>query len=343
MNYYTRQFQNLLKKYELDVIIVYANTYNGRYMKATAGTYPVLQNYIVILPASAYITETRYLKLDMQGRTKLKIVSTDGEDFGFDEIQKRIEPGKKIGIVGDVKYRDIVSIKPKKVVDLTEKADAIISHKTDEYIQTIASLAKTTVNIMDSVFFKTGDNILDWDKKIHGEVVRMGAELSFPVCIASGKDLKETTTVLPQNKKIAKQDMICIDMGLANDICITDRTRMYFVNHPRAEKIWKDIIGIHHTVIQTFVAPGKSFREVIGEYKRIAKKYDSFSEVLEEDFGHGIGFALHEKPILEKTNDRIQPNSIFTLEPTFVTKYGKMRIEDMIGVLSDGKVVNLTS
>ena len=55
---------------------------------------------------------------------------------------------------------------------------------------------------------------------------------------------------------------------------------------------------------------------------------------------------MNEKPfdekILEQANRKIGTNIVFTIEPSFDTVFGKMRIEDIIAITSTGKVINLT-
>lgn len=342
MNYYRQQFKKLLTAHDLDHVLVYANTYNGRFMKAIAGTCPLQQNYIIISKHADYLTETRYFLLDIKRRTAMKLLATEGEDYGFIEVMKKVGSGKNVGIVGDFKYQDFASLQPARIVDLTEEAHKIILHKTDEYISVTQKHARVTAEILSKIEFQPGDTGATHAQTIFRTAVQKNYDLSFSTCITSGEDLFETTTVVAGKKKIRRKDMVCIDMGLKQGIYTTDITRMFFVNQPEAQQIYKSIVAIHNDIIAHFVSPEKTFREVISCYQERFHGNKDVKDVPEDDFGHGIGFALHEMPILEKTTRAIGKNIIFTLEPTFVTKFGKMRIEDMIGVFSNGKVVNLT-
>jgi Xaa-Pro aminopeptidase len=66
------------------------------------------------------------------------------------------------------------------------------------------------------------------------------------------------------------------------------------------------------------------------------------NKVENNDFGHGIGFALHEYPTVENQDSKIGTNIIFTIEPTIQTQFGKMRIENMVSIDSKGSVKILT-
>jgi Xaa-Pro aminopeptidase len=236
-----------------------------------------------------------------------------------------------------------LNLRPAKIIDLTEEAHEIILHKTDEYISALQKHAVITAEFLKKVQFQPGDTGAARAKKIFEKAIDKNYQLSFPTCVTSGEDLFKTTTVVASETKIKKRDMVCIDMGLKQGIYTTDITRMFFVNNPEAEKIYKEFVAIHNDIIAHFVSPEKTFREVILRYQERLKGNKDIKEVLDDDFGHSIGFALHETPAcIEKTSRTIGRNIVFTLEPTFITKFGKMRIEDMIGIYSNGKVVNLT-
>lgn len=342
MDYYLKQFRNLLTKNQLDAIIIHASAFDDRYMKVLTGTYSILQNYLLLTKQNLYISEARYLIADLRKRTKVKLLSAEGEALIINEIIKKLGKGKKIGIVGDCKYRDLVKLEAKKLIDLTIDAQKIICYKSDSYINKLQKYAKKLAKIMDKIKITSGMNQQYISKMLHGMVIEANCDLAFPISITSGKDLFQSTTQLPLNKKIRKRDIVCIDMGLKKDIFTTDRTRMYFVNHPQAEKLYREIEKIHNEIIRKKVSPNIEFSDLLNEYKRQFNYFKPIKKILLTDFGHGIGFALHETPYVEKAKGKIGTNIVFTLEPTFVTQFGNMRIEDMVGVFSDGKVVNLT-
>ena len=168
--------------------------------------------------------------------------------------------------------------------------------------------------------------------EFHARAAKQGCNLSFPVCVTSGEDLRISTCLSPKNKLIRNSDIICIDAGLKQDIFTTDMTRMFFLRNPEAEKIYKQLMFAHHEIIDKFIDPELKWTSLINEYQGRFDEIPGVKRCLKEDFGHGIGFALHEHPMLEKSKDIIGCNIIFTIEPTFVTKFGMMRFEYMIAI-----------
>ncbi len=341
MNYYIQKFQRLLKKYTLDAIVVYANAYDDRYMKALSGTYSVLQNYLVVTANSISISEASYLVADLKKRTTLNIVSVEGENEVINGIKSIIGTNKLIGIVGNCKYPDIVSLEPKSTIDLNLSASDVVRYKSDDYINNLKRYARVTNKILTSIQVVSSINQLELSKRLQVKVINRNLQLAFPVCITSGQDIKISTSCLASNKIIGAKDMICIDMGVKYSIYTTDFTRMFFVNQPKAESLYQQIIRIHNKVIDSLTSNTR-FDETIQRYRRFSKKYHQIEEVMESDLGHGIGFALHEKPNVESGSSKIGKNIVFTLEPTFITPYGRMRIEDMIAVNSKKEVIKIT-
>lgn len=343
MNYYLDGFRQLLKEFDLDGILIYANAYDDRYLKAVAGTYSVLQTSVLVTQRQLIISEPRYLVADLAKRTKNKIVAAESENLTAYPLVKVIGKNNKIGLVGNVKYRDINIFSPKKVFELTEEADQIIAYKSDEYIHKLHGYELKLARLMDSIDVFQFRKQLDVATALTKSVIDLGCSLAFPICVTSGNDLFQGTAMVAQDKAIRSKDIVCIDMGLKNDVYTTDRTRMYFINNQEAESLYQRIKKVHSYIISRVISPEGTFREIINEYKMRLSGYAQIKHVEEEDFGHGIGFALHEQPMLEQTNRKIGKNIVFTIEPTFDTVFGKMRIEDMVAIKSDGSVMNLTA
>lgn len=342
MNHYRQQFRRFLAAHGLDCVLVYANNYDDRFLKAIAGTPSLQQHYVILAKDAEWLTVSRYFALEMARRTDLPLLLAEGEHFAFAEVLKKVGKRTRVGIVGNFKYADIAKLKPSKVVDLTDAAHDLILFKSDEYISAIKGHAKVTAEILGNVRFRPGDTGVFRARQIFAAALDKGYTHSFNTCVTSGKDLFETTTVVAGPRKIRQKDMVCVDMGLRRGIYTTDITRMFFVNHPEAQKLFRGIAAVHNEIIAGFVSPEKTFRDVITCYQERFRGRKGVRAVPEDDFGHSIGFALHEHPIIEKTTRVIGRNIIFTLEPTFFTRFGRMRIEDMVAIDSNGTVVNLT-
>jgi Xaa-Pro aminopeptidase len=342
MNKYISLFRKLPKQHKLDALIVYSSNYESRFAKALIGVESVLEDYILITKNMVVVSQPRFLVEDTKKKTSCKIIGALNESRLIDPLLGIIGKNKRIGIIGNCKYSDISKVKPAIVMELTSEANEIISFKSDSYIKHLAKVAQDLRKIMNGLCFNPGDNQLNVAKKVRQQIINANYETSFPICITSGKDLINSTSLLPQKKKINKKDIACVDMGIKRGIYATDMTREFFVNHPHAEKLYAKISGIHNNIISKFVSPEHTFRNIINKYKSCVEKLDGVKEVQELGFGHGIGFGLHEYPELENVNRNIGKNIVFTIEPTVHTIFGRLRREDMIGILSNGRVLKLT-
>ena len=341
-NLYQRAFKTLLERKRLDALIIYANAYDDRYMKVLSGTYAVLQNYLMITKDSLSISVSRYLLSDLRIRTREELLPAESEEEVIEPIKEKLGTNKRIGIIGACKFLDIRKLKPVSVTDLTAEAEILIRFKSDRYIIAMKKYANSLATIMDRCKIHEGKYQLEISTSLQTQAIAWEGSLAFPICITSGRDLYRSTAMLARKKRILSQDIICIDMGLKKGIYTTDRTRMYFVNMPKAKHLYEEIRKHHNEIISTVVTPGVYSHSLVNEYRRRLAAYDEIRSVRSDDLGHGIGFTLHEKPFLEQKTERLERNMIFTIEPTFVTSFGLMRIEDMVGILSTGKVINLT-
>lgn len=343
MKWHKQQFQKLLATEKLDAIIVFANNFDDRFLKAVTGFSSILQSYLVIKPHQTILVEPKYLLAERKLRLKTNQIifhPAQGENFIGVELKHLIKLHQSIGICGACKFTDIAAIGAKKIIDLTVQADQIIQYKTDGFIAKIAPLAKKLSLILKNLKISAGTNQLAISQQINQEASRFNCQFSFPLCITSGTDLKISTCLNPKNKIIKTQDVVCIDLGLKQNGLITDITRTFFINHLQAKKLHNQLFKQHLFAVEK-INPKMTFPQLMDRYEKIAKKIGGV-KLLHQNFGHGLGFAEHEPPMLEKSKAKIGKNIIFTIEPTFKTKFGLMRFEDMVAVDSKGKVRNLT-
>jgi Xaa-Pro aminopeptidase len=336
-NIYLKKFRHLLTQNKVDALLIYANGYDDRFMRALSGTYSILQDYVFLTPTECIISEPEYLIPETQRRTNVEMVSAGGEDLVIEPIAKILGPNKRIGVVGNCRFRDVKKLNPSTAIDLTTQADEIIRFKTDEFINKISKPAGVLAKIVKGVEIFPRQNQLELDKKIKQDIMATGSQLAFPPCVTSGNDLRISTCLSPSDKKFENQDMICIDAGLKSDIFTTDMTRMFFLGNPVAESICSRLMFIHREIISN-IRPELKWSQLISEYQKRFSKITGVDRCLKEDFGHGIGFGLHEQPMIDRSQEKIGKNIVFTIEPTVVTKFGMMRFEDMIAIDSKGRV-----
>ncbi len=342
MNLNILKIRELIKKFNLDAVIIYANGYEDSLMKAISETYSVLQDHILVTKNAAFISTPSYLVSDLGKRTVIPILPAPGENLTIIPISEKVGANKRVGIAGFFKYSDLVKLKPSFVLDLNLHVRELIRFKSDKYIDTLGKHARFLSNTIKNLVFQQGQNQLKIEKDLYKIFLEKEYNLAFPICITSGKDLVKSTSLSASNKTIVNRDVICVDVGIKKDIFTTDITRMFFLKNKQAENAYKFIKNIHQKIITEFLTPKIHFSQIIDEYKKLAKGNSAILKVEDIDFGHGIGFSLHENPMVEEDKGAVGANIVFTLEPTFVTKFGLMRIEDMIGIKSNGMILKLT-
>jgi len=345
MTHHLKKFHQLLVNQKLDFIIISAANHQDGFFKAALNTHSILSSILVISSKKNFLIEPIYLKPQRQQtilQNKLTFISVSSDRLVNSGLSQVISLNKKIGIIGHADFFTINQLKPKKIIDLTSKATQIIQFKSDQQIKEIHALAKKLSKIFKSLKLKPNINQLDLQKTIKTQIAKLNLDLAFPICITSGQDLKSNTCLNAANKKIKSQDIVCLDIGLKNNLFFTDMTRMKFINHPKAKQLFSLIKKNHHAIINQSLNLNLKFSQLPSIYQKHFAKFQDI-KIKSIDFGHGIGFFLHETPIIEKSNQFIGKNIIFTLEPTFQTKFGLMRVEDMIAINSKGKVDILTT
>lgn len=342
INIYLEKFRQLLTQNKLDALLIYANGYDDRFMRALTGTYSILQDYLFITRTDFVISEPGYLIPETKRRTNIELIPADGEDLVIEPIEKILGSNKRIGIIGNCRFRDVEKLNPSFTVDLTTQADEIIRFKTDEFIEELEKRARLLSYLLNSTKISPSMTQEGIAANLHVRAVKQGCNLSFPVCVTSDKDLRISTCLSPKNKLILDSDIVCIDVGLKQDIFTTDMTRMFFINHPKGQEIYRSLYQKHLEIVNGKITKITLFSELIRMYREVAETTRGVIKLLPEDFGHGVGFALHEHPMLERSIGEIGVNIIFTIEPTFVTKFGMMRFEDMIAIDSKGCIKILT-
>jgi Xaa-Pro aminopeptidase len=165
-------------------------------------------------------------------------------------------------------------------------------------------------------------------------------KFSFLPIIASGPN-----SSLPHAKitkrKIAKNDVILVDIGIEVESYKSDLTRMFFLGRiPALIKEVEEIVRAAQKEAIKIIRPGISASEVDAQARNYLKehKLDSY---FKHSLGHGVGLEIHERPRLSPRDKTIlQEGMIITVEPGVYIpgKFG-IRIEDMVLVTKKGNRV----
>ena len=163
-------------------------------------------------------------------------------------------------------------------------------------------------------------------RQINQFLKKSGAQgFAFPTIVAFGN---HTANIhhKPTNRRLVRNQIIMIDLGVKINGWCSDETRMFFVGRPKPTwlKTYRQVLRAQTAA--TFHLRGGKLSA--SEVDAAARKIVLFPHAL----GHGLGKIIHDRPkINPKSKDMIKPGDIFTIEPGryFKNRFG-IRIEDSV-------------
>jgi Xaa-Pro aminopeptidase len=163
---------------------------------------------------------------------------------------------------------------------------------------------------------------------------------SFDPIIAFGENSAVPHHV-STDKKLGKDDVILIDMGVKYKGYCSDMTRTFFIGKPRPElkgmfqltkEAQKEASGAVRAGVRIRYLD-EIARSVMGEE----------AQFFTHSLGHGVGLEIHEAPVVSGGNEqKLTDGMVITIEPGIYKEgIGGIRIEDMMVVTKSGST-NLT-
>jgi methionyl aminopeptidase len=340
MNIYPENMRNRkeflkeeLAKRNIDILLVYSSSEDFGLDLALNNIKPILFHYYFLNKNG----HEGFLEIDCIVENLKK--QFKGEIIAFDErspekiISKFLEKYARVAIAGNAPWAHLAKTN-KEIIDFNQEAGIILRQKETNEVDKIEKAAKIASQILKKAekSIKANRTQREIENLLRKDFLKVADKLAFPICITSGKDIENTTAMMPLDKKILKKDIVCIDAGIVKEGFYSDCTRMFFINNPQAKKDYQRLLKAHHNAIKR-IKEGVSIKEIVSIYEQELKKQKLPAETLEKkDLGHSIGFKLHEDPIFfkEGQEENLKENMIITLEPEIKIKNYKLRIEDMI-------------
>jgi Xaa-Pro aminopeptidase len=148
------------------------------------------------------------------------------------------------------------------------------------------------------------------------EILKRGAEPSFPTIVASGKNI-EAPHHVPGLTEVSSH--LLIDWGARSGGYCSDTTRTQGSTYQDLlEKILEEAYEL--------IMPGAKCADL---HNFVVKKLGKLSKHFIHSLGHGVGTAVHELPRLSASSaDVLQEGMVFTIEPGLYLP-GGLRIENM--------------
>lgn len=145
----------------------------------------------------------------------------------------------------------------------------------------------------------------------------------------------------PTDRKVAKKDMVQVDLGASYQGYCSDMSRVVFLGNPSSEqaKIYNLVSNAQDLGISNVKANVKA-AFVDNQVRDFLKNTNG---IYLHGLGHGVGLEIHEKPSLHfQSKDILKENMVVTVEPGIYREgYGGVRLEDEVLVTNNGSI-NLT-
>jgi Xaa-Pro aminopeptidase len=320
----------------LDGILITDLT-NLRYLTGFTGS----SGFLIITSKHAiFVTDFRYreqAKQEVKGFT-IKIERADRAD----EIRQLLNKYriKKLGFEDhNVSYRlykelSRNKIKLKPLTDVVESLRFTKSEKELSCIKTAIRRAETAFKRLQP-FIKAGTTEQKLAMRLEGFLKEEGCKnIPFGVIVASGS-MSAFPHAKPTNRTLKAGDLVIFDWGGECDGYYSDMTRTVVLKNKNMEKhkeLYSIVLEAQAKAMKTVKSGIKA--TLIDATVRNYIKQKGYGNYFGHGTGHGIGLAVHERPVIsERSKDIIREGMVFTIEPgIYIPGFGGVRIEDMVVV-----------
>ncbi|HLD06568.1 MAG TPA: Xaa-Pro peptidase family protein [Candidatus Nanoarchaeia archaeon] len=168
------------------------------------------------------------------------------------------------------------------------------------------------------------------------KIAEAGAELAFPVIVASGSGAAQPHYV-PQDAPLRKGFCV-IDFGAKVEGYHADMTRTVYIGKPgsKEQELYQRVLGVQQRLVED-VREGVGCAALYRQAKRGLGKYAAY---FIHGLGHGIGVEIHELPNLKPdAKEVLKENMVLTIEPGVYFGGKGIRIEDSVLVKKKGNEV----
>jgi len=323
-----------LAKARVDGILV-TDLINVRYLTGFTGS----SGYSIITNRDAlFITDFRYeeqAKVEVKGfKTIIEHSERTGDIKLYCDRYKIRTLGFEDHNVTYGFYKKLVrrKIRLKPLTDFIEQIRVTKSKKELSYINTAVKRAESAFRKL-LPYVREGTTEKKLALNLEGLLKSDGCKtLPFEVIVASGP-----TSALPHaqptERKLRGGDLIVIDWGGECNGYNSDMTRTLLLKGrsiSKQKELYYNVLEAQKRAINS-VKPGVKTANVDAAAREYIKTA-GYDEFFGHGTGHGVGLAVHEKPVVSwRSRDVIDENMVFTVEPgIYLPGFGGVRIEDMV-------------
>lgn len=316
--------------------ILISDLTNIKYLTGFSGSY----GFLLVLDGRKYLfTDSRYYERagkEAKG-VEVRLIKDDWPD-----VLSRYKI-RQLGFeANSVSYADYrmwrKRLKKIRFIPTRNVVENIRQIKKTKEINAVRKAIRITKDVLTRLKIKSGITEFELSKKIEGLIRAVpGAEPSFHTISAFGSN-SSMPHALPGRKRLTKNQIVLIDLGVRYNSYSSDLTRTFWVG--RITKKFKEIYDIVVTAQRLAIngiRPGRQISE-IDSLARDYIKEKGYGRYFGHALGHGIGLQVHELPrINSKNKERLVEGMIFSVEPgVYIPGWGGVRIEDLVLVTKNG-------
>jgi len=336
--------QNLLhafKKHQIDAFLVTKDE-NIFYLTG----YPSEESWLLVCPKeSFYLTDGRH---SLHAKRFLKDIQViECKKSIFDEMAQIVEAQGSRVVGFDERHMTVLSFKRieqalKKTSRLLGCQDLVenirLVKRNDELLKMTKALKfhKKCLLYLKQII-KPGRSENQVFEQLERYVRAHHVSFSFSTIIASG-----VNSCFPHaritDRKIRREDLVLVDMGIDVEGYKSDLTRMFFLGKiPHRMREVYDAVAHAKSLAIKKIKPGVLTKDIDAEARNFLKQ-KKLDRYFSHSLGHGIGLEVHEAPgISPKSSAVVQKGMVFTIEPgVYLPGQFGIRIEDMIQVTASG-------
>jgi len=334
-----------LQRRNLDCLLV-THPANWYYLSGFTGDSGVL----VIAPGrTTLITDGRFTTQAKQESPGVKLQLQTGALFASLGAWLKLQRLKRVGYdpeqwtVAQLKALQAVTGAKCRLIEAPGIVESQRMAKDPQELATLRKAADLADQVMQYAFtlLKPGVTESEVAAEIEFQMKKRGASgPSFETIVAFG-ERSALPHARPTSKRLRKNELVVLDMGVILDRYCSDITRTVFVGRgSRRIREWYRAVQNANQAATQSVRAGITCGEVDAAARDVLKN-SSLDTYFVHSTGHGLGLEVHEAPRIARGQPvRLEAGNVITIEPgVYLEGVGGIRIEDDVAVGVQGSEV----